>query len=344
MKTKAKAAFIIDTIFILFLAVLIYIFLKYIVFYIMPFIVSFLLVYILQKPMINLSNKLKIKKSIITVISLVLIISMLIFLIYFIGDKLLSFTLSFINNAENITHLTNQVITYFTPFNSALSSFLPEDINIFDNFLNSMGDLITNFAKIIIGLVPSFIIGFVVSIVSAFFFSIYYDDMLFFIKKQLTERSIKIVVKLKEVINYSVFNLFKGYLILFFITFLEMFIGFTVLGLKNKLAIAIIVAMIDAFPVFGTGTILIPWGIYQIINDDLILGIGILILYVVSFVLRYFLEPKIIGKNMGINPLVSLISIFVGLKLFGIIGILTFPLIVSIIVVLNNKGLIKLWK
>ncbi len=123
----------------------------------------------------------------------------------------------------------------------------------------------------------------------------------------------------------SVFKLIKGYAILMLMTFLELLAGFLILRVKYALLLSLLIAVIDILPVLGTGTVLIPWGIAGLILKNTALGIGILVLYAVITVIRNFAEPKIIGKQIGINPLFTLLSMFIGIKLLGFAGVIIFP-------------------
>ena len=123
----------------------------------------------------------------------------------------------------------------------------------------------------------------------------------------------------------SVFKLIKGYAILMLMTFLELLAGFLILRVKYALLLSLLIAVVDILPVLGTGTVLIPWGIAGLILKNTALGIGILVLYAVITVIRNFAEPKIIGKQIGINPLFTLLSMFIGIKLLGFAGVIIFP-------------------
>ena len=123
----------------------------------------------------------------------------------------------------------------------------------------------------------------------------------------------------------SVFKLLKGYAILMLMTFLELSAGFLILRVKYALLLSLLIAVIDILPVLGTGTVLIPWGIAEILFKNTGLGIGILVIYAVITVIRNFAEPKIIGRQIGINPLFTLLSMFIGIKLLGFAGVIIFP-------------------
>jgi predicted PurR-regulated permease PerM len=92
------------------------------------------------------------------------------------------------------------------------------------------------------------------------------------------------------------------------LTFVELTVGFLLLKIKYAILVALLVALIDLLPVFGTGTVLLPWGFFELFMGSATKGVGILLLYFVVTIVRNFAEPKIIGKQIGINPLFTLIS------------------------------------
>ena len=89
--------------------------------------------------------------------------------------------------------------------------------------------------------------------------------------------------------------------------------------------IALIIAAVDILPVLGTGVILVPWGILTIIEQNYFVGFGLLALFAIVTIVRQITEPYFIGESLGLHPLLSLFSMFAGLKLFGIIGMLLAP-------------------
>ena len=128
------------------------------------------------------------------------------------------------------------------------------------------------------------------------------------------------------------------------ITFLEVFIGLTVLGVRYAFLIALLTAVVDLMPVLGTGTVMIPWGIIDLIAGNYFMGIGLLVLYAIITVIRQILEPKIVGKYVGLYPLLALVSMYVGLKLFGLIGLFGLPLSIVIFDRLRRDGFINIGK
>ena len=110
------------------------------------------------------------------------------------------------------------------------------------------------------------------------------------------------------------------------LTFLQMFIGLAVLGVPYAFLLALLIAAVDFLPLLGTGIILIPWAAVCFLLGQVKLGVGLLVLYGVSSVVRQVLEPKLIGDGLGLHPLLSLISMYAGLRLFGVWGMILAPL------------------
>jgi predicted PurR-regulated permease PerM len=106
-----------------------------------------------------------------------------------------------------------------------------------------------------------------------------------------------------------------------------MAVGFWLLGISRSLVLAGLIAILDAFPVLGVGTVLIPWALLCLLREETIRGIGLLALYAVVWLSRSILEPRLIGKGLGLDPLVTLMAIYAGWKLWGISGMLLAPIL-----------------
>ena len=120
--------------------------------------------------------------------------------------------------------------------------------------------------------------------------------------------------------------------------------GLTVLKVPGAVLIAACIAVFDILPVLGTGGIMIPWAILSLITGDFFRGFGLLILYLVITVIRNIIEPKIVGHQVGLHPVVTLASMLAGLNLFGIIGLFGFPITLSLLKNLNDRGVIHIFK
>ena len=111
------------------------------------------------------------------------------------------------------------------------------------------------------------------------------------------------------------------------VTFLILFLGFVLLRLPNALIWALGICLVDAFPILGTGTILLPWSLLQFLQQDNARAIGLLGIYATVTLTRSILEPKFVGRHLGLDPLVTLILLYAGYTLWGIAGMLFTPLL-----------------
>ena len=108
--------------------------------------------------------------------------------------------------------------------------------------------------------------------------------------------------------------------------------------------IAIAIAIFDILPVAGSGGILIPWALVSLITGDVGEAIGLIVIYVVISAIRQYIEPKIVGDSLGVNPIITLAGLYFGLKLFGFMGMFIVPLLIMVLKAFNDTGRIHLWK
>ena len=108
------------------------------------------------------------------------------------------------------------------------------------------------------------------------------------------------------------------------------FLGFAI---EFPLLIAIAIAFVDALPILGSGTAMVPWAIVCGLNGDIKLGIAILVLWIIMSIVRQFLEPKLVSKNIGVHPIFTLVAMYTGFKFIGVIGMLIGP--IALIVIKN---------
>ena len=109
------------------------------------------------------------------------------------------------------------------------------------------------------------------------------------------------------------------------LTFLLLSGGFFLLKISNTFLLSALVTLVDAFPILGTGTVLIPWSIVCLLQGDTARGIGLMAIYAVVWLVRSVLEPRLVGKELGLDPLLTLFSIYAGFRLMGIGGMLIAP-------------------
>jgi len=194
------------------------------------------------------------------------------------------------------------------------------------------------------GGLANFIISFIVTIMLSFFISIQYDKVVGFIRAQLPDKVQRNLSEIKEIFRTAVLRYLMATLKLMAITFAILTAGLLVLRVQNAVLIAVGIAVLDALPVFGTGTILIPWAVIEIIRGNFSMALGLIILYAIILITRNILEPKIVGDNLGLNPIVALMSIYLGFRLFGVFGMIMMPILTQIVLELQKRGKFRLFR
>ena len=109
-------------------------------------------------------------------------------------------------------------------------------------------------------------------------------------------------------------------------------------------AISLITAIVDILPVLGTGTILVPWGVWSLLTGNIGFGIGILVVYAIITVIRQIIEPKLVASQLGLPAYVTITAMYIGTRLFGFIGLFLLPISIMVLKVLNDDGIIHIFR
>ena len=209
-----------------------------------------------------------------------------------------------------------------------LDRLLPEALS---SIVSNLSASLPEAAIGIVSKIPEMLLCVAVILISAFYFSCDSRSTLGAFSSLLPEKWQKQLPDLKQKVTSTLSGYLKAYLLIMLITFCEVFVGLSILKVNYAFIISIIVAIVDILPILGTGTVLIPWSIFAFVTSNTRLGVGLLILYGVVLVIRQFLEPKIVGTTLGIHPLATLASIYIGIKVLGFVGIFIGPIAAMLI-------------
>ncbi len=186
--------------------------------------------------------------------------------------------------------------------------------------------------------VPRLFLGIVLAIISSVFFAVDYGVIIEFLSNLFPQNRRGLLDEVKTLVGEVGAKYVKAYSFLMLITFTEMAIGLSILRVEGALPIAAFTAVVDILPVLGTGGVVVPWAIFHLIKGNLPLGLGLLVLYFVITVVRQVLEPKVVGEQIGLHPIVILLCMYVGVQIFGIIGLFALPFTILVIKHLYNAG------
>ena len=207
----------------------------------------------------------------------------------------------------------------------------PELADRLSEALGSMiSEALSRIASVLTSLVssiPKSLLFLLVTVISLIYFSIDLEKINSTVARVVPVKLRKTLREARENLFKVVLGYAKSYILIMLITFAEVFLGFVLIRVEHAPLLALMVAFLDILPVIGVGTVLIPWSIFCFLGGNHMRGIGLLILFVVIAVVRQFIEPRIVGKNLNLHPVLTLVFLYVGYALFGIIGLLTVPIL-----------------
>ena len=193
--------------------------------------------------------------------------------------------------------------------------------------LGELAGKLTGGVAALLGRLPGIFLFLVVTLIACFYFALEYDKVcdvfLHLLPPSLRERFPEYKARFLCALKRCV----KAYFFLFLLTFGELFLGFFLLRVGYPFLLAALIATLDVLPVLGVGTVLIPWAILALLTGGTARGVGLLILYGVITVVRQIAEPHFVGKSIGLHPILMLTAFYVGLSLFGVIGLLVGPVL-----------------
>ena len=348
--TDKRRRFIVNVAYWAIIAGIAYLVFRYLLNLLLPFVVALLVAWLLR-PLSRLYRKrfhpkLASAMIVVTVLVFYLLIGVL------AGLVLVDLLTGLASYLDKLPHVYTQTIepglrNLYANAQALASRFDPAVADVVNMVLpqviSSVGGAVTNFSVSAVGKLtglvtslPSALISALIAVIASFFTAVSYDSMKDFLERNLPG-------KFTETAGYAI-NSFrsiirqygKSYLLVMLITFGELLLGLLIIGVRRPILIAALIAIFDIFPVVGAGTVLLPWVVISLIQGNTLKALGLLILYVVILVVRQFLEPKVVGTQVGLPPLVTLACMFVGTSLFGVWGLFGLPICAAILVNLNN--------
>ena len=174
--------------------------------------------------------------------------------------------------------------------------------------------------------VPKILFFILITAISSVYFSLDLEAINAYVHRLLPKKADAALVSFKKETLGIIFKYMRSYLVIMLLTFAVVFFGLAILKVDYALLLASIIAVLDILPVIGVGVILVPLGAVMLFSGNTYLGIGLMVLTAAVTVIRQIAEPKILGKNLGIHPLLTLVLMYVGYSLFGILGLVIFPI------------------
>lgn len=310
----------------------------------LPFILAFAVASPCQKILNFLNKKLKIHRGISSALVVTLLVAFVSWIIFLIFSQLFaqvkSFTEVIPETIETVKSTFYQLSDRYKEF---YMSFSPRFREFFDSFNVQLSEYlkaaaapltgsIFNIAKRFAVSLPDVVIFFFMFLLSTFFITKDYALIRSFFRENCPQKIQKTLHTFKTTAFSAFLTYLRAQLIMMSITFTVVTVALWIIGADYPFVMGALIGIVDALPFFGTAIIIIPWSIMSFINGNYFFAGGLLVIQVIAFVTRQLLEPKIVSSQIGIHPLITLISIYIGLNLFGIGGIILGPITALFIV------------
>ncbi len=190
--------------------------------------------------------------------------------------------------------------------------------------------------------IPNFLVSFIVFLIALFLFMLELPQLKQGVFNRLTDRTAEKVRYMTTRLNATIIGFAKAQLLVSFIILGASFVGLLLIVPKYAVIMSLVIWIIDVIPILGSIIILAPWSLYEFASGDVAMGTKLAILAAVLLIIRRTVEPKVMGAQIGLSPLPTLIGMFIGLKLFGVLGFFIGPMVVILFTTAIEAGIIRL--
>ena len=197
--------------------------------------------------------------------------------------------------------------------------------------LSRLSDRITGFLGAMLRGLPSLLLFVLITVISCFYFAIEFEAVSRALSRIVPRRFAERLPAFRSRAVGAVRRYFRAYFLLFILTFAQLLIGFALLRVDYVFLLAFLTAVLDILPVLGVGTVLVPFALFSLAMGNIYRGVGLLILYGVMTIVRQIAEPHLVGKSLGLHPILMLVSFYAGFKLFGVAGVFLGPALALLI-------------
>lgn len=316
----------------------------------MPFVIGWVIAMIANPLVRFLEKRLKIVRKHSSAVIVVGVLAGIILCIYLVISKLVIEGIQFARDLPGMYYSAEAEIRLMLDNISDLFRFLPKGMQ------NSLGELGNNLSEYIGTLIsgigaptmeaagnvakniPNILIQILVTILSSYFFIADKDKLMEQLHGMIPKSVGKGLDMLSAYFRGVIGGYFKAQFRIMGIVAVILFIGFLILDVDYAVLLAILIAILDFLPFFGTGTALIPWAVVKLFTGEYQMAAGLVIIYLVSQLVRQLIQPKIVGDSMGLNPLQTLVFMYIGFKFYGVTGMILAVPVGLILIKLYEAG------
>lgn len=326
----------------------------------LPFILAFLIAWLLHAPIKYLSERVHMKRNLAAVVAVTLFYAIVAVLLYLLGSRIVELIQGIFSDitsflSETIFPMVQSFCGWMNTITGAASNGQVAGTNIkgnsstgivsqADQMISSVSEKMISGVSGIAAYIPQVCMNVLLMVIATLFVALDFPRILKFLQRLIPRKWQHAADHVRHDVMGTLGKCLLSYVIIFGMTFIELAVGFLLLGIDGAFTIAFIVAFLDILPVLGTGTVLLPWMVIAIASGNIKMGIGVLVLYLVITIVRNIVEPRLVGGQIGLPPVVMLPCMIVGLRLFGFIGLFGLPFGVAFLKSLYDRGVIHFYE
>ena len=350
MQTQSKRDFLIHLAYWAVIAVAVYVALEYL----LPVAVPIILGVVIALPVVKLSQLMRCTNKLVRSLMTLLIYGLLgtlVALIAIKGVDLLTDLIQWIASVYD-TKLLPMLYMAYDWLKGTVNMLDPTLISVLDSvsqgIISGLESLVSKISGAAMNLVsgvakgvPQVIVSLLTMIFCTVFVATDYEQIRDFYHHHAPEKMKHILKQIRLYTTDTLLVVLRSYALIMLLTFTELLILFSLFNIRNAALKAVLIAVMDILPILGTGTVMIPWSVISFLLGDTVMGIKTIVIYAIVTVIRNYVEPKIVGAQLGLHPIITLAAMFIGLRLFGILAMFGMPVAISFLWKQRQESLLQ---
>ena len=319
-----------------------------------PFVLALIVAWLLNPTVRWLQRKLSVSRKILSMILIILIFCIIGGLLYGVGHMVVSQTRSLFENWSSVMDALLGMVDSVVAALNRLGDFVPAGVlttgeGLAESLSNWLRGLdisgwltsLAGRAPSLVSGVSSFAISTVVFIMASYFITSDYPRLRFLLTDRVPADTRTFCGTVKRIFMEAFGGYLKSQLLLSLGVFVILAVGFLIIRQPYGLLLAAVFAVLDFIPIIGAGTVMIPWAVVDLIIGNYVGGIQLLVIWGIIALFRRMGEPKILGDQTGLSPILSLLGIYVGMKVGGVLGMIVGPLLLLVLINLAKLGIFR---
>ncbi len=356
MNDRKKESFLLNLLYFSAWGLLLWCFWKYALRWILPFLIAYLAAMLLDCPITWCRDRLGFQRGFSAAVFTVSSVALLGTLLFAVLSTLLTEAYQLLLQAPQWLSTLEQ---YIAPMQNTFQRFCaacPQELrdlllSVTGSFGEKATDLLARLSETLLTAtaalirhLPDYLLFFITTVLAIFYTASLFPAIRAFLIRQLSQRWRNLAREVKPQLFSTILKWLRAELTLIGVTFALLLGGFLLLRLRYAFLLALVIALIDALPILGVGTVLLPWAFFCFAGEQILLGIALVALYLIVQLTHSLLEPRLIAAQAGLPSVAALFAMYVGFSILGIPGMILFPLLLLLIKQLHDEGYLRLWK